>query len=58
MVSALVYSAPFRLEVFLAFMNFRLMNLHEGLVNVPCRLPCVSSPEIMDPWPTFSLLKA
>ena len=34
MVSALGHSAPFRLEVFLAFMNFRLMNLHEGLFNV------------------------
>ena len=34
MVSALVYSAPFRLEVFLAFMNIRLVKFHEASVNL------------------------
>ena len=37
MVSPLVYSAPIRLEVFLAFLNFRLMNVHEILFNGPYR---------------------
>ena len=48
MVSALVYSAPFRREVFLAFMNIWLMKFHEALVNVPYRCSSVSTPEFMD----------
>ena len=52
------YSAPFRHEVSLAFMNIRLVKFHETLVKLPCRLIGVSSPEFMILWPTFSLLKA
>ena len=58
MVSALVYSAPFRHEVSLAFMNIRLVKFHAALINLPCRLSGVSSPEFMIWWPKFSVLKA
>ena len=48
MVSALVYSALFRREAFLAFMDIYSMRFHETLINAPYRLSGVSTPGFMD----------
>ena len=48
MVFALVYSALFRREAFLAFMDIFHMRFHEALVNAPYRLSGVSTQGFMD----------